>query len=257
MYEISAVIQAFNEGENLPKLFESLKGIEYIVLTDKTAEIARSLGANVITKENTWDIPTEKDVEEFTSNYGIKPIFKVGDKLLNGETDSNDALIYAKNDWCFTPDADEIVTWDLPEIKKLLPDYNQIRYTFCHGHDTEGKCTFEFVHTKLFRKSQNKWVGRIHGVLVPTGEHKTFYTDKMRLDHYQKPREYRAGFLARLEYSILKDKRIRDMFYLAREYFYHKRWEDSIKMFEVYHKLGTNDFDRGEAFIFKGKAYLM
>lgn len=259
--DISVVIQAYNEEENLPKLFESLKGIEDIVLidhksTDKTAELAKSLGAKVITRENSFDDATEEDVQKFNNAFGFDPQFKEGDKIWNGEKDSNEAMLYAKNDWVFMPDADEIVTWDLEEIKKLLPDHNQIRFAFCHGHDGEGKCTYEFAISKFFRKSENKWVGRIHGVIVPTGVLRSVFTDKMRVDHYQKTREYRKGFLARLEFSVAKDWKVRDMFYLAREYTYHKRYEDAIKVFKVYLKKGVNDFDRGEAYMFMGRSYL-
>jgi glycosyltransferase involved in cell wall biosynthesis len=133
---ISAVVMAYNEEENIPGLIESLKGVADIVLVDHesiddTKRIAEELGCTVITKQNMVDRPTQEDRENFIATYHYKPTFTTDNLFFNGAADQNYGASLAKHDWVFYPDCDERVKWDIEEIEKLLPtcDQSDIRFT--------------------------------------------------------------------------------------------------------------------------------
>jgi glycosyltransferase involved in cell wall biosynthesis len=99
MKKISVVLATYNEEKNITSCLESVKDFadEMIIVdgtsSDRTVEIAKKLGANVIVTDN-------------------PPIFHINKQK---------ALNLAKNEWVLQLDADEIVTKELAdEIKKIL-----------------------------------------------------------------------------------------------------------------------------------------
>lgn len=238
MEQISAIICTYNEVKRIPKLIKSLKGVDEIILaddgsTDGTVKLAESLGAKVITRKKHVEIPTKDDYINFVKRFDWAPKFDDKTKINNGSACRMEALTYAKNDWVFMPDADEIVTWDLPEITKLLPTANQITCDFVHSHKKDGSPDNVSKITKLFRRSVSRIEARVHDVLLPTD--KMIYTDKMRIDHYQKERT-RTEVLPILEYSVIKDNDSRSRFYLGREYYYYKQYKKALTLFDDYLK---------------------
>lgn len=235
--DISAVIMAYNDEERLPKLFESLKGIKDIVIsldeksTDRTGEIAKSMGAKVVKRSDFWENPTYNDIQHFKDRFGFEPKFTTKDKYCQWSVVRNEATSYAKNDWVFFPDSDEFVEWDLPEIKKLLFFWDQISYKFIFSSNPPS----EFTHCKLYRKSRNKWAGSVHEVVVPIMNNiRTVYTDKMKLIHHKAERPYRNDFLPRMEFAYIRNWDLRTLFYLAREYYYYKEYQKALQLFNDY-----------------------
>lgn len=242
---------------------DSLRGLDDIVIslddktTDKTGEIATKLGARVVTRTNFGEIPTQQDIDNFTSKFNFKPEFTLKDKYCRWDLVRNEAMTYCKNDWVFFPDSDEFVEWDLPEVEKLLRDSDQIEYKFVSSHNNDGTPATWFNHSKLFRKSRNKWVGSVHEVITPTmrGVNIKTYTDKIVLHHYQANRPYRTSFLPRMEYHYIKNLDTRTLFYLAREYFYHKRYDDAINTFDKYLNVAWWQPEITEAHYYKALCY--
>lgn len=260
--DISAVVLAYKDEERIGRFIDSLKGIDDIVISldeysaDKTGEIASSMGARVVKRSDFWETPTKEDISNFKKRFNFEPIFTLKDKYCRWDLVRNEAMSYCKNDWVFFPDSDEFVTWDLPEIEKLLRDHDQIEYKFVNSHNPDGSEASSFTHCKLFRKSRNKWAGSVHEVVVPImkGIIKVF-TDKMRLDHYQAVRPYRAEFLPRMEFAFIRNQDLRTLFYLAREYYYTKRYNDSIQLFDEYLKNARWLPEIAEAHYFKARCY--
>jgi glycosyltransferase involved in cell wall biosynthesis len=254
--KISACVLAYNDEERIEELITSLKGIDDIVVslddnsTDKTGKIAKKLGTRVVKRSDFWDNPNQKDVDKFKTRFGFEPRFTPKDKYCHWSEVRNEAMSYCKNDWVFFPDSDEFVEWDLPEVEKLLMNYDQIEYKFVNSPDSS------FTHCKLFRKSRNKWTGDVHEVVVPIMNNiMKVYTDKMTLHHHQAIRPYRSNFLPRMEFHLIRNKDIRTIFYLAREYYYNKRYDDSIKMFDEYLKYAWWQPEIVETHYFKALCY--
>lgn len=265
MEKFSAVIIARNEEKTIERLLQSLKEVEDIVVvdtgsTDKTVEIAKRNGANVFEVGAKFvEYPTEKDIQIFQERYGFNPSFTTQSKLFNYAAARNYALTLAKNDWCFQPDADEIVEWDINEVKKLIQECDHLVYRFCFAHNKDGSCGLEFSHSKFFRRSKLKWVKKVHEVHAPiegVTVRPAVYTDKIYLQHWQIQSENRANYLPKLEYAILEEENDdRNTFYLAREYLYAAQYEKSLAMFERYHQLKNWIPEKGQAYIFMGDCH--
>ena len=260
--DISVCVLAYNDEERIKRFIDSVKGIEDIVVSldeyssDKTGKIATSMGARIVSRTNAWDTPTQDDIDRFKNRFGFEPKFTTENKYFKASDVRNEAMSYCKNDWVFFPDSDEFVTWDLTEIEKLLRDHDQIEYKFVNSHNPDGSEATSFTHCKLFRKSRNKWVGNVHEVVVPImkGIIKVF-TDKMQLDHYQAVRPYRTEFLPRMEFAFIRNQDLRTLFYLAREYFYNKRYENSLQLFDEYLSKAWWHPEIAEAHYFKAQCY--
>lgn len=252
MEDISVATISFNEEGLLPAFFAAIKGIKDVVVvdygsTDNTVKLAKELGARVYELENQSEIPTEEDRENFKKKYGFDPTFNTTDKIRSSGANISAAVGLAINDWVFSPTLDEIVIWDLEEVKKLLPFHDQIYCDFIHSPTTH------FEICKLFRKSKCRWVGRVHEVVV--GSTERFVTDKMKIEHHQVPKPYRSDYLPMMEYAFLKDGDARTEFYLAREYYYHKEYEKAIQFYLNYLTRATWMPEIAEAYLQIARSY--
>jgi len=258
MDKISGVVCTFNEAENIPRLMESLKDCDEILIfddssTDKTQELAKSLGAKVFTRNDKAFFPEEKDIADFKKRFGWLPRFTTKTRITDGNVTLNEAVSHAKNDWVFHPDADEFVTWDFPEIQKMLPLCDQIECMLVQSRNPDGTPLAHNNIIKLFRKSKSRWKGLTHTVV--TGNNvKRIYTDKMKIDHHQKPKN-RSNTLPFLEYSTLKFNDPRSLFYLAREYFNYGEFKKAIKLYKQYLKVGWWEPEIVDAHIKLSKCY--
>lgn len=256
--KISGVCCTFNEELNMAPLINSLKDCDEIIIadggsTDRTREIATQMGAKVILRKDEKDSPTQKDIDSFTVKFGYKPSFTTKDVLYDMGSIRNKAMSNAKNDWIFMPDADEIVSWDFKEINRLQTMFDHIECELIQTRDEKGNPTSYNNITKLFRRSLSKWQGRNHEVIVGMGKVRLIHNSKMKIDHFQKPKEDRRRdiLIKNLEYSIIKDGSPRDMLYLGREFFWTLEFDKAIKMFDF--DIQSTDWlpEMAESFFFK------
>lgn len=269
MEDFSVVIIARNEEKVLPRLLKSVEEVKDIVVldtgsTDHTAVIAKSLEARVIEVGDKFiETPTPTDILQFKLRYGFAPTFTTESKLFNYSAARNYAMSLAENDFCFQPDADEVVEWDINAVRELLPTCDQLSYRFAFSHNEDGTPSLEFTHCKFFRQSVAHWVKKVHEVVTARDDvlerenlNRRIYTDKMYLHHWQQPSENRSNMLPKLEYAILeKENDDRNTYYLAREYYYNRQLETAIKMFERYLELPGWPPEQGQALIFMGDCY--
>lgn len=265
MEKISAVIITRNEEKVLQRLLDSLKDIDDIVIldtgsTDKTLEIAKAHGCNVIEVGDKFKIKaTADDVFNWNNKYKYTPSFKLGSGYFHFSKARNYAMSFAKNDWCFMPDADEVVSWDFKKVQEVIQNEDQLEYRFCYAYNPDGSCALEFSHSKFFRKSKLKWTKWVHEIHTPVeGQNPKppKYVDFIYHNHYQLPKESRGNYLPGLELSVLENPNDdRNTYYLAREYFYTGNYEKAIKMFIHAIKLGKWKPEIGQAWIFKGLSH--
>ena len=152
--KISVVIIAKNEEKKIARCIDSVKWADDIVVvdgfsTDRTCELARSLGANVVQRT-------------FTGSFA---------------DDRNAGMENAKNDWVLTLDADEVVTGDFrTALEKMLRQgsgktdvYKYKRVNFFLGKRMEHGGWTHYV-PNLVRKGAVRFDGKVHEVPVYKGE---------------------------------------------------------------------------------------
>ena len=150
---ISVVINTLNEEANLPRAIASVKSFadEIVVVdmesTDKTAEVAKSLGAKVFSHKKAGYV-------EPARNY---------------------ALRQAQGLWLFVLDADEEVPQGLAlQIQKILKnpkaDYYRIpRKNIIFGHWMKHSRWWPDYNIRLFKKGTVSWNEIIHAVPMTQG----------------------------------------------------------------------------------------
>ncbi|NQV03766.1 MAG: glycosyltransferase family 2 protein [Bacteroidia bacterium] len=156
MPDISVVIIALNEEQNIRRCLESVKELasEIVVVdsmsTDQTAEICRSLGCRVI--------PREFD------GYSTQKQF---------------AVDQASNDWIFSIDADEVVTPELKEEIKALfsrPVIDEVGFETCFslvylGRKLKHGGAGSDYHLRLFNRNTGGFTKvKVHEGIEVTGK---------------------------------------------------------------------------------------
>jgi glycosyltransferase involved in cell wall biosynthesis len=227
MLKVTAIIPTFNEAHNIAAAIHSVQWASEIIVidsfsTDKTVEIAKSLGAKVVQHE-----------------------------YENSAAQKNRAIPMAQNEWVFILDADERVTPTLEqEIKELLKKepLHQAYWIF-RSNDFMGKR----IHfsgwqgdkvIRLFKKDlcvyENK---RVHAEVVCQGsvgflKQKLLHNTYLGIDHYiQKLNRY-AQWQA--EDCLQKGKRINLFVFIAKptfrfvkHYFIQQGFRDGIPGFVI------------------------
>jgi hypothetical protein len=149
MNRLTITIVAQNEEENLPRLLKSLEGVadEVVVVdggsTDRTAEIARELGAKVF-------------VRAFTNHADQK----------------NYAASLALHDWIFLLDADEELSEELKKSvhgwREQEPEccvYEMARLTWYLGAWIHYSRWYPDWQRRIYRRDKARFTGAIHSAL--------------------------------------------------------------------------------------------
>ena len=261
---------ARNEARTLPRLLKSLEefkdrkiGNVYILdtgSTDDTVKIAKEWGCKVTEVGDRFKIPaTQEQVDTFQKKFAIKPSFEAGKGYFHFANARNFAMSLCEHDMIFQPDCDEVVEWDLDKVLKIIPGNDHLVYQFCFQHNPDGSPGLEFQHSKWFRRSKVKWIGHVHEIHAPVEGQKPkspAYTGDIYLHHWQEHKDERGSYLPGLELSVLSGENLdRNMYYLAREYYYNERWDDAISMFSAALKIMWWNAERGQAYIFMSRCY--
>lgn len=215
MVTISLCMIVKNEEDVLDRALSSIKGIadEIIIVdtgsTDKTKEIASKYTTLI------YDFPWENHFSK-ARNFSFSK---------------------ATCEYCMWLDADDILLpkdrTDLLSLKETLdPETSVVMMKYNTQFDKEGKPTFTYYRERLLRRIDCfKWEGFIHEVISPRG--KIEYSDIAITHRKNKPSDAKRNLL------IFDQKRregysfsCRDMFYYARELYYHQYYNDAINEFK-------------------------
>jgi glycosyltransferase involved in cell wall biosynthesis len=203
-----------NEEKHLERCLKSCEGIfeEIIIVdtgsTDKTKEIARKFTDKVYDFE--W-------IEDFAAAR-------------------NFAFSKAKSDYMMWLDADDVI----PENTKkgiiilkseVKDDVDVIRLPYNTGYDGAGNVTYSFYRERIMKNCEAaKFKGFIHEVVDPFGKAVNF---NLPIDH-RKLHSGEGGRNLRIYEKHLADGEEfspRDVFYYARELYYHNRNSDAVRAF--------------------------
>lgn len=226
--KIGAVIIAKNEEDIVRNMLESVKDFDEIIFidtgsTDKTIEIAKEFTDKIFHFE--W-------CDDFAAAR-------------------NFAIEHATADWLQSIDCDH---WMMNTIEEVRAEAERAEKEGASsafvGSWTRGE-KFSHWGTTLFKREGAFWTGKVHEYLTPRP---TFYsTIKKGIgysgNHFKDP-DRNLRILESYE-----NKGPRQMFYLGRELYERKRYDDAIHWLREYLKQGKWDAEIAEAHLTIARCY--
>lgn len=233
--KISAVLITKNEAKVIERCIKSLKGVDEIVIldtgsTDKTVEIARSLGAVVKASEP------------------ISPFHFADARNLAHDS--------ASNDWVLVIDADEVLRAGMiGPIRKALSDPGDATaflVTFTdRGMGTRKK--------KIYRKSVWKWRYRVHEQLFGGKDEHIKFLEQVVFEHLPDPdkKVRRAQNVDLLKMTIQENPEYVSAYrMLGQELMLEKKYEEAIPLLATFvEKMNIDTLEKSEAMIRLGECY--
>lgn len=260
MLNFSIAIIAKNEEKTLPKLLESIKEVDDVVLvdtgsTDKTIEIARSYGVRVFEKNFNIviDENTKNEIDKIIGENNIK----IGDIVFNFAEARNWIAEQTKNDMVFMPDCDEVIDWRIPEIERIIKDgVDKLSYAFVYSFDSNGNPLAQFMTSKFYNKKRVKWRGIAHEALFSEDKLKEVWTNMIYVRHYQNKETDRSQYLKGLIIDYIQNpKNDRVCHYLAREVMGNGKTKEAIELFKKHIEISDWKTEQGQSYIFMGDCY--
>lgn len=225
--KISALLIVKNEEEIVADALESVKDADEIVVvdtgsTDRTVEIAMRYTDQIFSFP--W-------IDDFAAAR-------------------NHAIEMATGDWCYSIDADH----------KLLSPMEKVREEAAKaeaaGHKTalvKSLSGASHVHWRevLFKRDEGvRWKGKVHECLLPAA---SFKADVEREIGYSKNHYKDPDRNLRILWD--SERTPRTMFYLGREFYEKKRYDEAIEWLEKFLKVGKWTPEIGEACLTIAKCY--
>jgi glycosyltransferase involved in cell wall biosynthesis len=142
-------------------------------------------------------------------------------------------------DLCISVDLDEVLE---PGWRQILeahwnPTYTRAAYTFAWSHNNDGSIDKRFVKEKIHRRHDFQWVHPVHEILEYTGTDpdNSIYIPEMVIHHYPDSTKSRGQYLPLLELSAEENPTdAQTIFWLGREYLFHKRYQEAITVLKRY-----------------------
>jgi len=218
-----------NEEKCLDKCLQSLEGVGDIYIldtgsTDKTVEIARKY--------------TDKVFEDYKWNDSMC-------EARNHILDKCDA------DWILSIDADEqLITSNLIPI--AVKDAEEKGFKTVNVIMESEKVANQHMFPRLFKKGC-RWKGAIHNYLNVSENNNSQikiiygYSDAHKKDP---DRSFRI-----LKKEVMKPGMVRELFYLAREYWYRKDYIHAIMWYEKYLQVAVWAPEMADAYLMMAKCY--
>ena len=216
-FKVAVYTIALNEEHFVERWYNSAKEADYLLIadtgsTDKTVEKAKSLGINVV-------------------QISIKPW------RFDDARNASLAVLPADMDYCIALDMDEELSPDWREhLEKIDPKIDRPYYRRIEAFREDGSVDIEFDGFKIHRRHGVRWTYPIHEVphwYSPDEEIKG-RVDGLEIWHRQDKTKSRGQYLPMLEMAVKENPDARNLYYLGREYYYYKRYEESAKVLKSY-----------------------
>lgn len=226
-----------NEESHVEKWYESSRDADYHILadtgsTDRTVEIARSLGITVV------------------------PIL-VSPFRFDDARNASLAVVPADADYCIALDVDEVLApgWRKHLEAAFARGIDRPTYRRIESFDDNGNVLTEFDGFKIHRRTGIRWHYPIHEVPNWYEEREEI---KMRIDgfeihHHQNKGTSRTQYLPLLEMAVKEKPDARNLYYLGREQSYYQQNEEATKSLKKYLELSIFPQERAAACRILGK----
>lgn len=221
---------AKNEEESAETWAETGKAADFQVVGDTGST------------DNTVNILKEKNVSVFS--LGVRP-WRFDDAL-----NATLALI-PEVDVCVRLDMDETLSDDW---RSFLEDcfkkgFTKLYYPYVWSWEN-GNRGLVYHRDHIHLRHGYRWVGPTHEALVwrnKTPETRIF-TDKLEVFHFPKNKNIPNDLNLLLEAVEERPHDPRFYFYLAREYYFHKSWDDCVNTFKKFLELSKDKIERAYAY---------
>ncbi len=142
-------------------------------------------------------------------------------------------------DYCVCTDLDEVFApgWRVALEKALVSKPHKVSYRYVWAVGADGSEHTVFNIEKIHRRKGFRWTHPVHEVLTYDGEETplTVFAEGVQLNHYPDAEKSREQYLGLLELSVKEEPYDdRNVHYLGREYMYHHKYSDAVKMLK-YH----------------------
>lgn len=220
---ITAVLIVKNEEDIVATALESVKDFDEIVVvdtgsTDKTVEIAKKYTDKIYHFE--W-------IKDFAAAR-------------------NHAIEKATGDWIYSIDADHKLLSPVKLVREEAEKAESLGHKVAMVKTLNEKFPDQHHWREVLfkRDPEVRWVGAVHEVITPRTEHRSLvervcgYSE----NHYKEPNR-------NLEILLSSEKTPRTMFYLGREYYEKRQYDESVKWMTEYLKHGKWTPEVGEAWL--------
>ncbi|KPL68422.1 hypothetical protein SZ64_10000 [Erythrobacter sp. SG61-1L] len=227
-----------NEAKFVDRFMDACAGADYVVIadtgsTDGTQDMFRARGAQVHQiKVQPWRF-------DHARNAAL-------------------ALVPEDADVCFALDIDEVLSggWREKLEAAWVEGTTRGQYLLVYSHQADGSPGVQFLNARIHSRNGYFWRHICHEALYPDGvEDKFVVVEGLQVDHYPDLEKSRGAYLGMLERAVKAEPHEPRMaHYLAREYFYNRRYEEAIAEFQRYLDMnGHFTSERVASMIFIGK----
>jgi len=212
--KIAVYTVALNEEQFVKRWYESAKKADYLLIadtgsTDKTIEIAKSLGINVF--------------KIFIAPWRF-------DDARNAAL----ALIPSDIDYCISLDMDEVLSesWR-EELEKLNSNVTRPIHRLVTSFDENGNPGLEFDALRIHSRHGHRWKYPIHESVAFYGIEEVRQDVDIKIYHHPDNNKSRGQYLPLLQLAAQEDPTSdRCAHYYARELFYYQRYNESAQEFK-------------------------
>ena len=214
---------ALNEEQFVQKWYDSAKDADYLLIadtgsTDKTVELAKSLGINVIdVRVSPWRFDDSRNAAMAALPLDI--------------------------DLCISLDMDEVITpnWREPLEDAWKKGITRPIYKHVWSWNEDGGPGLEFQYDHIHTRRNYRWRHPVHECLYAYGiEEIREFVSGVETHHHPDPLKSRSQYLPLLEMSVKEDPyNDRNAYYYARELFFYGQYEKSIEEFKRHLSLPT------------------
>jgi len=238
--KIAVYTIALNEEQFVQAWHDSAKAADYLLIadtgsTDKTVELAESLGINVV------------------------PL-RVSPFRFDDARNAALAALPIDIDYCIALDMDEVLVdgWR-DTLEAVKPGVTRPRYKYTWSWNPDGSPGLQYGGDKIHSRIGYRWKHPVHEVLVSYGQEEVQDWISMEIHHHADSSKPRSQYLPLLELSVREDPSDdRNAFYFARELFFYGRTDEAAREFRRYLELPTAKWDaeRSAAYRYLAKCEL-
>jgi glycosyltransferase involved in cell wall biosynthesis len=211
--KIAVYTVALNEEQFVERWVESARDADYLLIadtgsTDRTAELAASLGVNVV-------------------SIGVKPW------RFDDARNAALALIPTDIDYCISLDMDEVLVegWR-DKLEAIDPSVTRPRYNYTWSWTPSGSPGLQFGGDHIHARQGYRWKHPVHEVLVADRIKEVQGWIDLNIEHHPDSTKSRGQYLPLLELSSKEDPNDdRNAYYYARELFFYGQYEKAAVEF--------------------------